>query len=212
MYSGLKGWPCITDVIAVRTVDGSVEVSRLAFGGMASVRVRTKTPVLICISPGVSAEVREVGEAPIEEVKPEVSERVRVDYKPREPGEVEPDKADVVIVAGKGFKKREDLEMAKELARILGGAWGVTRPLAADYGWASTWIGMTGLTIKPKLYIGIGVSGSPYHMVGVRASKVILSINIDPDAPIFEESDYGIVGDLYQVLPRLINRLKEVRG
>jgi electron transfer flavoprotein alpha subunit len=212
IYSGLKGQPCLTDVIDVRAANDQLEVSRLAFGGTALVKVKTGKPLILCVSPGMAAEVEAGEAAPVEKLDVEAEDRVRVEYRPREVSEVEPDKADVVVVAGKGFKKREDLGMAIELARLLGGAWGVTRPLAADYGWASTWIGMTGITIKPKLYIGIGVSGQPYHMIGVRASKTIVSINIDPGAPIFEESDYGIIGDLYQILPRLIKRVKEVRG
>lgn len=121
------------------------------------------------------------------------------------------DEADVVVGGGRGLRKKEDLKLLKELASILGGAWGVTRPLAADYGWAPEWIGISGASINPKLYIATGISGQPQHTSGIRGSKVIVAINMDSEAPIFKFADYGIVGDLYQIIPKLIEKLKEIK-
>lgn len=213
LYAAKRRALCVTDVIGLEKREGAVIATRLVYGGMASAEVRVELPAVICVSPGAFPEAGPLAEAgSIEPVSLEAKPKARVTFKPREVTEADPSTAEVVVVAGRGVRKREDLKLVEELARALGGAWSVTRPLAADYGWADSWIGMTGLTIKPKLYVGVGVSGQPYHTVGIRGSKVVTAINTDPSAPIFEEADYGIVGDLYQVLPVLLRKLREMRG
>ena len=103
--------------------------------------------------------------------------------------------------------------MAEELAEVLNGAVGASRPIVADYGWLpeDAWIGISGKKIRPKLYLAIGISGAPQHITAAMDSKLIIAINNDKNAPIFQYSDYGIVGDLYKILPILIGRLKEKR-
>ena len=203
-----------TDVIWAGWADqegSSLIVRRLVYGGRAVVDVRLNLPSVICVSQG-SYKERAPGTAQgkIVEVKASTPTS-RVEFRPKRSEGVEPDKSDVVVVAGRGIRNRDDLEIVKELAAALNGAWSVTRPLAADYGWADSWVGISGLTISPRLYIGVGVSGQPHHMMGIRGSKVIVAVNKDPDAPIFEESDYGIIGDLYVVVPLLLKRLKEAK-
>ena len=203
--------PVYTDVVKINVSDNSFDIEKLTFGGTAIAKVKTSTkPLVLCIAPGAYPEAEAKVEGELVEVEPGIA-KVSVSFKPKKVEGVEPDKAEVVVGAGRGLKKREDLEMIKELAELLGGAWSVTRPLAADYGWADTWIGVTGLVIKPKLYIAVGISGQPHHVMGVRGSKVIVAINNDESAPIFDEADYGVVGDLYKVLPVLIKKLRERR-
>ncbi len=117
----------------------------------------------------------------------------------------------VVIGVGRGFKQQADLKLADDLAKAFpGGAVGCSRPIAADLKWLGEehWIGLSGHQIKPKAYIACGVSGQIQHIAGIRGSKLIIAINKDEDAPIFQVADYGIVGDLYQVIPKLIAALK----
>ncbi|MCA1818988.1 MAG: electron transfer flavoprotein subunit alpha/FixB family protein [Thermoplasmatota archaeon] len=119
--------------------------------------------------------------------------------------------APVVVGVGRGFKKKEDISLAEELAKAFpGGAVGCSRPIAADLKWLGEehWIGLSGHAIKPKAYIACGVSGQIQHVAGIRGAKLIVAINSNKDAPIFQVSDYGVVGDLYQVIPKLVQSLK----
>ncbi|MEM2740522.1 MAG: electron transfer flavoprotein subunit alpha/FixB family protein [Candidatus Bathyarchaeia archaeon] len=121
-------------------------------------------------------------------------------------------KADIVVAGGRGFKRRDDLRMLEDLASLIGGVVGVSRPLV-DEGWMprERQIGFSGNTVKPKLYIAFGISGSPQHIAGMRGSEVVVAVNIDPSAPIFRIADYGIVGDLYEVIPKLIEELNRIK-
>jgi electron transfer flavoprotein alpha subunit len=123
--------------------------------------------------------------------------------------------ADIIVSCGRGFKNKEDIKMVKELAdAIKGKTVGCSRPIAADLKWLSEdhWIGLSGHKVKPKLYIAAGISGQIQHIAGMRDSGIIVAINKDPDALIFKSADYGIVGDLYEVLPKLTSAVKEKIG
>lgn len=118
--------------------------------------------------------------------------------------------ADYVVGVGRGFKAREDIKLAEDLARKLpGGAVGCSRPVAADLKWLGEehWIGLSGHEIRPRVYFAAGVSGQIQHIAGIRGSKLIVAINTNKDAPIFQVADYCIVGDLYKVLPKLTELL-----
>ncbi len=120
--------------------------------------------------------------------------------------------AEIIVSCGRGFKNREDIKFANDLAEILRGKTvGCSRPIAADLKWLSEdhWIGLSGHKVKPKLYIAAGISGQIQHIAGMRDSGIIVAINKDPEALIFKSADYGIVGDLYEVLPKLTNALKD---
>jgi electron transfer flavoprotein alpha subunit/NAD-dependent dihydropyrimidine dehydrogenase PreA subunit len=127
--------------------------------------------------------------------------------------EVSITEADVVVSGGKGLGNPEGFKLLGELAELLGGAVGASRP-TVDEGWIgySHQVGLSGRTVRPKLYIACGISGAVQHLAGMRTSDFIVAINKDREAPIFSVASLGVVGDLYEVIPRLIERIKEYRG
>lgn len=123
--------------------------------------------------------------------------------------------AEIIVSCGRGFKNKDDIKLIQELADVLKGKTvGCSRPIAADLKWLSEdhWIGLSGHKVKPKLYIAAGISGQIQHIAGMRDSGIIVAINKDPEALIFKSADYGIVGDLYEVLPKLTDAVKAKMG
>ena len=128
-------------------------------------------------------------------------------------GEIPLPEAEVVVSAGRGMKGPENWGIVEDLAKALGATTACSRPVA-DSGWRPhhEHVGQTGIAIRPNLYIAIGISGAIQHLAGVNNSKVIVVINKDPDAPFFKAADYGVVGDLFEVLPRLTEAVKKMKG
>ena len=118
-------------------------------------------------------------------------------------------KCDVVVGAGRGFAEEADLQMARDLAAKVNGEVGCSRPLAENVTWMprNLYIGVSGLQLAPKAYIALGISGQMQHMVGVTGADTVIAVNKDANAPIFKQCDYGIVGDIYKVIPALIEKL-----
>jgi electron transfer flavoprotein alpha subunit len=123
------------------------------------------------------------------------------------------DEAEIVVCGGRGLGKAENFQIVAELAEVLGAALGTSRP-PVDDGWVpySHQVGQTGRTVSPRLYIACGVAGAPQHLAGMQTSDIIVAINEDPKAPIFEVATYGIVGDLFKIVPLLTRKLRETRG
>jgi electron transfer flavoprotein alpha subunit len=147
------------------------------------------------------------------EIEPSSSKILKVQEMKSEGVNVED--AQIIVSCGRGFKKKEDIKLVSDLAEVLKGRTvGCSRPIAADLKWLSEdhWIGLSGHKVKPKLYVACGISGQIQHIAGMRDSGVIVAINKDPEALIFKSADYGIVGDLYEVLPKLTSAIKEKMG
>jgi len=189
---------------------------RMVYGGNATVtQVFHVKPQIACVPPRAfeKPQFKERKGEIIEESVPQLElPRVEtVEVKPVETAAVKIEEARVVVVGGRGVEKKEDFVILEELCQTVGGQVGYTRPLAEDRKWFSgDWIGLSGHKIKPVLYIGCGISGVIQHVAGIRDSQVIVAINKDPEAPIFEVADYIVIGDLYEIVPALSSALKKL--
>ena len=196
--------------------DGDLIQIRPAFTGNILAHIKTKSrPIMATVRYRVmempEKDLSRSGEI-IEMDVPEIGETGLKMLGEVEERRVNLAEADIIVAGGRGLKSKDDLKMFEELASLLGGVVGVSRPLV-DEGWISKdhQVGFSGNTVKPKLYIACGISGSPQHLAGMRDSEIIVAINLDPSAPIFRYADYGVVGDLYEVLPKLIKILKNAK-
>jgi electron transfer flavoprotein alpha subunit len=207
---------CVPDCLELKTDEqGRLLVERMVYGGNAIVTqvFRTK-PQIVTIprrrfeKPEYKAESQgEIIDASNLQLEPPKTKIEEV--KPIEIAETKIEEARVVVGGGRGLEKKEDFKLLDELAQTLGGQVGYTRPLAEDRKWFKEWIGLSGHTIKPDLYIACGISGVIQHVAGIRDSKIIVAINKDPEAPIMEIADYIVVGDLYEIVPALTETLKK---
>ncbi len=203
------------DVSSLSAEDGKLVIERMTFGGKAVAVEELNLPAVISVQKGKFKPLEE-GEPSVREISaPSIDRRIEVLERKEKPKVGVPlDKAEIVVAVGRGFKKKEDLKLAYELADVLGGVVGATRPLAADLKWMEeeVWIGISGVRIAPKLLIVVGASGQQQFAAGIMDSKVVVAVNTDPKAPIFEQADYGVVVDLYEFLPVLTKKLRELKG
>lgn len=203
-------WPYASECQAISSVNGWT-VERMVLSGNSKATYTMGANAVCTANPktfeGGASAPTSVTASGIQPSKVKV-----VGKKEEKHGDFDLGAAPVVVGVGRGFKQQADLKLAEELAKAFpGGAVGCSRPIAADLKWLGEehWIGLSGHQIKPKAYIACGVSGQIQHIAGIRGSKLIVVVNTNKDAPIFQVADYGIVGDLYQVLPKMTQLLKQ---
>jgi electron transfer flavoprotein alpha subunit len=208
---------CVTDALDLRNEGDALHADRYALAGntVATVAVTSKERV-IAIMPHSSKPsektyrtgvVKEIESSPSHPQYPKTVQRSE-----KKGEQVNLEDAKVIVGVGKGFAKQEDVEIAQELAYVLKAELGCTRPVAVDNKWLAEErsIGLSSKKVAPELYVAVGISGQIQHVVGVMNARTIVAINKSEDAPIFDVSDYGLVGDLYRVLPLLSAELKKV--
>jgi electron transfer flavoprotein alpha subunit len=190
-------------------------VVKKVFSGKAFATLILKTDVKILTLAQNSFEVVETGgSAAVESFAAEVGEvKTVVKDVQKQTGKILLNDAEIVVSGGRGMKSPDNWGPIEELAALLGAATACSRPVS-DEGWRSheEHTGQTGKIIAPNLYIAAGISGAIQHMAGISSSKCIVAINTDPDAPVFENADYGIVGDAMKVLPAFIEAVKEAKN
>ena len=191
------GTAVISDVAAI---DGDT-VSNMYFGGLAATKQKATGAKVYTVSATAFGEAEATGSDDVETIAYTAPEKPLVLR--------DLTKCDVVVGAGRGFAEEADLQMARDLCAKVGGELGCSRPLAENVDWMprNLYIGVSGLNLAPKAYFALGISGQMQHMVGVQGADTIIAINKDQNAPIFKQADYGLVGDIYKVLPALIEKL-----
>ena len=211
---------CIMDCEKVYIQDNKLTTERIVYSGNAIAVEQFLSPPQIVTIPSkvfdpLPKNPNHKGEIVKKTIDGEHSPSKILDIKELKSEGVNVENAQIIVSCGRGLKKKEDIRLVSELADTLKGRTvGCSRPIAADLKWLSEdhWIGLSGHKVKPKLYVACGISGQIQHIAGMRDSGVIVAINKDPEALIFKSADYGIVGDLYEVLPKLTTAIKEKIG
>ena len=212
----------VTDCVALRTESGEVVFTRQIFQGKINtdVRVTASAPIFASFQAGsFRADKAEAASspAPISALAVDLS-GVQIRSKPEEKFQeakqaVDLTQAPLIVAVGRGIKSQENIELVQKLAEALGAELAASRPIC-DNEWLpmDRQIGSSGQTVSPKLYLAVGISGAIQHVVGMKNSQTIVAINKDPEAPIFDIADFGIVGDLFEIVPALTAEVTKVKG
>lgn len=207
---------CLVDCIDLNVEANEVIANRPVYAGKSIIKSKLKSEVKIfTLRPNIfKAELSDAGQANIEVkeiASPNLKSKV-VAYKKSE-GKLDVAEADIIVSGGRGMKGPEHFNLIESLADVLGAAVGASRAVV-DAGWRPhrEQVGQTGKTVSPSLYVACGISGAIQHLAGMSSSKYIVAINKDKDAPIFSVADYGIAGDLFDVLPVLTEEIKKIKS
>ena len=211
--------PLVTDITALEMEGDKPKATRQYYGGKLDAHMAMKDADLYILTvreatfpaeePAKSGEVAKV-DNPVSE---DIAYRKFLEYVEPEVGDVDITQSTLLIGVGRGIREDKNMPVAEELAEALGADLAASRAVV-DAGWlpADRQVGISGKTVKPKLYLAIGISGAFQHVTGMKGSEVIVAINKDPDAPIFGIADYGIVDDLFKVVPKLVEKIQELKG
>jgi len=190
-----------------------IQTTRKSFSSKAIEKIKINTTQAIIILAQNSFGISEnINDCKIEKIQNNIEDNITVNGKEIGDNKVSLAEAEIIVSAGRGMKGPENWGMIEELARLLSAATACSKPVS-DIGWRphSEHVGQTGKAVAPNLYIAIGISGAIQHLAGVNSSKVMVVINTDPEAPFFKAADYGVVGDAFEVLPRLIEEIKKIK-
>jgi len=206
----------VSDCIALKYKNNELIATRPIFAGKALMDVKiSSSKKIFVLRPNVfKAEKVSDSKAEVKTINVEdIDLSTRVIEIKKSDGKLDVAEADIIVSGGRGMKGPEHFNLVEQLAEVLGGAVGASRAVV-DAGWRphSEQVGQTGKTVSPTLYIALGISGAIQHLAGMRSSKYIVAINKDKDAPIFQIADYGIIGDVFEIVPSLIEEIKKVKS
>jgi electron transfer flavoprotein alpha subunit len=218
LLPGRLGAPLVNFCREVEVIDGALQVGCLLYGGKMTVTVAAGTgPVVLAVLPGAASAPDAGAAAPdVEEVSVDLPDDPGVRllaYQEPEAGDVDITQQEALIAVGRGISSEANLEVAEDLAGVLGGAVCGSRPVI-DQGWLPLvrQVGKSGVTVKPRLYVAAGISGAPEHVEGMKDSELIIAVNTDAGAPIFSVAHYGIVDDATDVLEALADAVRKRKG
>lgn len=203
----------VSGAIALPDADGTIKVNVFSGKAFGSVKVNSAKKIISLLPNSIQPE-SVGGSAPVEAFSGNTGDaKVKVLSTKQPEGDIPLPEAELVVSAGRGLKGPENWGMVEDLAKALGAATACSRPVS-DIGWRPhhEHVGQTGIAIRPNLYIAAGISGAIQHLAGVNGSKVIVVINTDAEAPFFKAADYGVVGDAFEVLPRLTEAIKKFKA
>ncbi|MFM7299742.1 MAG: electron transfer flavoprotein subunit alpha/FixB family protein [Crocinitomicaceae bacterium] len=203
----------VSGAIALPDADGSVRVNVFSGKAIGKVQVQTSNKIISLLPNSIQPE-KSGASCAVNEISANVgSGAVKVVSTKKPEGEIPLPEAELVVSAGRGLKGPENWGIIEDLAKSINAATACSRPVA-DIGWRPhhEHVGQTGVAIRPNLYIAVGISGAIQHLAGVNGSKVIVVINTDPEAPFFKAADYGIVGDAFEVVPKLTAALQKFKA
>jgi electron transfer flavoprotein alpha subunit len=213
------GQVLISDVVGLRVESGAPIFVRQLFQGKLNADVKPAgAPVFVSVQAGAfRADQVVAGTCQVEQFTPELTANV-IRAKPLDPFResaraVDLTSADIIVSVGRGIKEKDNIPVVEELAKALGAELAASRPIC-DNGWLpmERQVGSSGQTVSPKMYLAVGISGAIQHLVGMKGAKTIVAINKDANAPIFEIADYGIVGDLFEVVPALVAEVNKAKS
>jgi electron transfer flavoprotein alpha subunit len=213
--SGALGWPLVAYCRDVRVDGERVRATSQIYGGkiLAEAEIEGDAALVAMLAGATAGDAgRAGGAAAIEELTPALDAPARVRFRrliQPEAGDVDITREAVLVSVGRGIQSRDNIPVVEELAEALGGTIAASRPIV-DQGWLpkTRQVGKSGMTVKPKLYLAVGVSGAPEHLEGMRGAELIVAINSDPKAPIFDVAHYGVTADLFDVVPALTEKLR----
>jgi electron transfer flavoprotein alpha subunit len=208
----------VTDCVKLDTTSGAIVATKPVYAGKALITTKVSTPTgVYTLRPNVFTAKADAGSTvSVSDLTVAVDASTRqatVTNVVRNEGKLDVAEADIVVSGGRGLKGPEHFHLVEALAKSLGAAVGASRAVV-DAGWRphSDQVGQTGKTVSPNMYVAVGISGAVQHLAGMSSSKVIVAINKDKDAPIFKLADYGIVGDVFEILPKLTQKISAVTG
>lgn len=210
------GLPLVAYCAQLAVEEGQVVATSQLYGGKIWAESVVAGPGIVAVLAGsFPAEAGKLAGTPSVDVIPAALDGLRTRFRrliEPEAADVDITKADVLVCVGRGIQDKDNIPMVDELARALGGVLCASRPIV-DNGWMpkNRQVGKSGLAVKPKLYLAVGVSGAPEHLEGMRDSGLILAINSDANAPIFDAAQYGVAGDLFEIVPSLTEKARAAR-
>jgi electron transfer flavoprotein alpha subunit len=206
------------DVTGVTVDGGKLTITRPVYAGKVYAQLELKTsPAIVSVRPNTFPVAHGSAQAKVEDLTPQVSQDQLgakvVEVKAAKSEKADLTEAERIVSGGRGLKGPENFKMIEELAAEIGATVGASRAVV-DLGWRphSDQVGQTGKTVSPNLYVAVGISGAIQHLAGMSTSKCIVAVNKDKDAPIFKVADYGIVGDAFEIVPRMTEEIKKLKA